>query len=326
MTCYAPLQAYRSRIAGAAGGYGITFNKDQSNGQTVQVNCGQCIGCKLDKASQWGIRSIHEAQMWDENSFITLTYDDTHLPWDQSLDKKEYQRFMKRLRKQQQPKTIRFIHSGEYGETCPKHDKKKCEECGPLQRPHYHAILFNHDFPDKYPWKERNGHQTYRSEQLEKLWPLGNSEIGTVTFQSAAYVARYTTKKITGDNALAHYEKINPITGEVIQVKPEYMTTSRGGKDAAGKELKGIGYPWYKKYKDDLFPRDECVIDGRIMKPPQYYTNIYKQQEPEKYEQMKNERTKFFQKHKPDNTWQRLQDREKVKHAQLNQLPRNLEQ
>ncbi len=316
MTCYSPLTGYRSRTAGAAGGFGIVFQKQNSNGQIVNINCGQCIGCKLDKAKDWGIRAIHESQLYEDNCFITLTYDNAHLPWDESLNVKHFQKFMKRLRKQQQPKTIRFLHSGEYGQTCPRHGTKKCKECGPLQRPHYHAILFNHDFEDKVPWKIRNGHQTYRSPTLEKLWPLGNSEIGTVTFQSAAYVARYTTKKITGDNAHAHYEKINPHTGEIIVVKSEYMTSSR---------RPGIGKPWYDKYKNDLFPRDECVIDGRIMKPPQYYTNIYKLEQPKQYEQMKNERTKFFQTHKPDNTWQRLQDRETVKHAQLNQLPRNLE-
>lgn len=317
MTCYAPLQGYRSRTAGAAGGFGITFKKTKSNGQRVEVACGQCIGCKLDRSRDWAIRCVHEAQMHDENSFITLTYNNKNLPEDESLDVEHFQKFMKRLRKKNQHKKIRFLHSGEYGSTCPRHNTENCNKCGKLQRPHYHALLFNHDFQDKYFWKERNGYRVYRSEELEKTWDKGNIEIGNLTFESAAYVARYTTKKITGDDALAHYEKIDTTTGEIYPVTPEYITMSR---------RPGIGKTWYDKFKDDLFPSDECVIDGRIMKPPRYYAKMYQEQEPEQYEQMKKERTKFFQQHKQDTTWQRLNDRQKVKQAQLNHLPRQLEQ
>ncbi len=332
MTCYSPIAGYRSRTAGKAGGFGITFNQSESNGQQIKMACGQCIGCKLDRSRDWAIRCIHESQMHDENSFITLTYNTENLPEDQSLKVSHFQNFMKRLRQQQTPKKIRFLHSGEYGNTCPTHDKEDCELCGPVQRPHYHALLFGHDFADKYPWKERNGYQTYRSQQLEKLWPLGNSEIGTLTFESAGYVARYATKKITGDKALAHYEKFNTETGEVITVRPEYITMSRGHlcqkckKPTCKHSSAGLGYTWYQKYKNDLFPEDECVIAGRIMKPPRYYAKMYQQSEPKKYEQMMQNRKKFFNKHEKDNTWPRLQDREKVKHAQLNQLPRQLKE
>ncbi len=253
--------------------------------------------------------------MHDNNCFITLTYTNSSLPPDESLNVKHFQKFMKRLRHHYKPIKIRFLHCGEYGDKCPTHEVHKCETCGPLQRPHYHALLFGIDFPDKYFWQERNGHDVYRSQTLEELWPQGNSEIGTLTFESAAYVAKYATKKITGDNAHAHYEKICTMTGEVYQVRPEYITMSR---------RPGIGRTWYDKYKDDLFPEDECVIDGRIMKPPRYYAKIYEQEKPEEYKQMKQARKRFFEKHKKDATWQRLAQREKVKHAQQNQNPRTL--
>jgi len=254
--------------------------------------------------------------MHEDNCFITLTYNNKNLPEDQSLDVEHFQKFMKKLRKKNKHK-IRFLHSGEYGTTCPTHEQDKCPQCGPLQRPHYHALLFNHDFNDKYPWQHRNGYQTYRSETLEKTWGKGNIEIGNLTFESAAYVARYTTKKITGDQAQDHYIKTNAETGECHWVVPEYITMSR---------RPGLGKTWYDKYKQEIFPEDECVIDGRIMKPPRYYAKMYQAEEPQQYEQMKKERTQFFQKHKADSTWQRLHEREKVKHAQLNQLPRTLEQ
>ncbi len=124
-------------------------------------------------------------------------------------------------------------------------------------------------------------------------------------------------KKITGDDAHAHYQMFDKLTGEIHQIQSEYTTMSR---------RPGIGKPWYEKYKTDLFPEDECVIDGRIMKPPRYYAKIYQQEEPKNYEQMKKERKKFFLEHTGDTTWQRLTQREKVKLAQLNQLPRHLEQ
>jgi len=254
--------------------------------------------------------------MHEDNCFITLTYNNEHLPHDESLNVEHFQKFMKKLRGHYAPQKIRYLHSGEYGATCPTHNTENCHTCGKLQRPHYHALLFGLDFEDKYFWKTRKDYNVYRSKTLEKIWGKGNIEIGNLTFESAAYVARYTTKKITGDDAHAHYEKIDTTTGEIYGVTPEYITMSR---------RPGIGYTWYQKYKDDLFPTDECVIDGRIMKPPRYYELMYQEQEPEQYEQVKKNRRKFFEQHKQDSTWQRLQQRETVKHAQLHQLPRNLE-
>ncbi len=241
--------------------------------------------------------------MHEDNCFITLTYNEENLPSDGSLVKEHFQKFMKKLRKQNNQKKIRYFQCGEYGEM--------------LSRPHYHAILFGHDFNDKILNGPCNNNNLYISEQLEKTWAKGYCTVGAMTFESAAYCARYAMKKITGDAAQAHYQTVNITTGEITQLQTEYITMSR---------RPGLGKTWYDKFKDDLFPEDECVIDGRMMKPPRYYAKIYQQEEPEQYEQMKKERTKFFQAHKADATWQRLNDREKVKHAQLNQLTRPLEQ
>ena len=73
--------------------------------------------------------------MHEDNCFITLTYDDENIPWDGSLNKQHFQAFMKRLRWHNKEKKIRYFHVGEYGEQ--------------LSRPHYHALIFNHDFDDK---------------------------------------------------------------------------------------------------------------------------------------------------------------------------------
>ena len=301
MTCYSPLTGYRSRTPGKNGGFQIKFNKDGSNGQRCTVACGQCIGCRLDKSRDWAIRCVHEAQMHEDNCFITLTYNEENLPRDGSLVKEHFQKFMKKLRKKHDHK-IRYFQCGEYGEN--------------LRRPHYHACLFGHDFADKTLFQNKNGHDLYVSEQLNTTWGKGFATIGTMTFETAAYTARYVMKKITGDNAREHYQTFNIETGEIFQIQTEYTTMSR---------RPGIGQTWYDKYKNDLFPRDECIIDGRTMKPPRYYAKIYQQEHPRQHEQMIQNRKRFFEQHKKDTTWQRLQDREKVKHAQLNQLPRHLE-
>ena len=136
---------------------------------------------------------MHEASLHASNVFITLTYSDEFLPADKSLDYSHFQLFMKRLRKHFGV-GIRFYMAGEYGSA--------------LGRPHFHAILFNFDFPDKVFHASRGKHRVFRSASLEMLWPFGFSEIGSVTFQSAAYISRYIMKKVTGHVADDHYEFI----------------------------------------------------------------------------------------------------------------------
>lgn len=190
---------------------------------------------------------MHEAQLHDGSAFLTLTYDDENLPRGGSLDVTHWQKFAKRLRKQLGP--FRFIAAGEYGPN--------------TLRPHYHAILFGHEFlHDRVPHKERKGHQTYLSESVAKLWPFGFHELGTVTYQSAAYVASYVTKKMGGDRAKETYSRCNPFTGEVHEVVPEFALMSR---------RPGLGAEWIKAFWKDVYPSDEVVMDGRKFRPPPYY-------------------------------------------------------
>ena len=235
MPCFHPLRGFR-----AVGG-GIVFDRSRSMGIPMSVPCGRCIGCRLERSRQWAVRCMHEASLYEDNCFITLTYSDAHLPPGGSLRLSDFQKFMKRLRRHFSGSKIRFYHCGEYGET--------------TSRPHYHALLFNLEFPDKVLWTTRDDFRVWRSPLLEELWPLGQSEIGSCTFQSAAYVARYITKKVTGDAADAHYG------GRV----PEYSTMSL---------RPGLGKGWYDKFKSDVYPSDEMVVNGRITKPPQYYDSL----------------------------------------------------
>lgn len=295
MACYHPLLAYK--LDGK-----VTFNKPFVLAKGFNLPCGQCIGCRLNYSRQWAVRLTHEASMHDANSFITLTFNDENIikrDNPQSLDVREYQRFMKRLRKKHDNK-IRFFHCGEYG------DKNK--------RPHYHAILFGYDFPDKELWKQRDGINLYISKELEELWPYGFSTIGDVTFQSAAYVARYVTKKVTGEAAADHYTKVDDITGELITIKPEYCTMSR---------KPGIGYDWFQKYKTDVYPNDYVIVKGKEIKPPRYYDTLLPEEELKAIKQARIDKSADVI-DKYDDRMDRLFIQEEVKIRQLEQLVRNL--
>ncbi len=130
----------------------------------MEVACSQCIGCRLDHAGMWASRIEHESSLYDDsngNCFITLTYDEEHLPQDWSLDKSHFQKFMKRLRKRY-PQKIRYYHCGEYGENC-RHGihTTLCPGCN-VGRPHYHAILFNIDFHDRvFGWSIKGNSALY---------------------------------------------------------------------------------------------------------------------------------------------------------------------
>lgn len=239
--------------------------------------CGQCIGCRLEKARQWAMRCMHEAQLHEECSFITLTYNNESLPYYEvngklvpTLCKEDFQRFMKRLRKKITPREVRYYACGEYGDR--------------LGRPHYHAILFGYDFEDKnvlHQGAVRSFKKTfqksivdntlYTSETLEKVWGFGFVTIGEVTFESAGYVARYCTKKITGKRAIAHYK------GK----EPEFALMSR---------MPGIGKEWFEKYQTDVYPKDFVTLRGIKMQPPRYYDDLLEKQSQNIYNRVKEAR------------------------------------
>lgn len=267
----------------------------------MMLPCGQCIGCRLERSRQWAIRCHHEASLYRRNCFITLTFNNENLPRNLSVDVRDYQLFMKRLRKEYGA-GIRFFHCGEYGEK--------------FGRPHYHACLFNFDFPDKKHWKTTKDTPLYTSSKLQELWPFGYCSIGAVTFNSAAYVARYITKKITGQKAEEHYTWIDPETGEIHQRKPEYITMSR---------KPGIGREWLRKFQTDVYPDDFLIINGSKIKPPKYYDSQYEIEYPDDYKQVRLQRSKSAKHKADDNTPDRLKVREKVQQSKMRALSRSLE-
>lgn len=195
---------------------------------------------------------MHEAKMYEENAFVTLTYNDENLPKDGSLNMKHFQDFMKRLR-QRLKKPIRYFHCGEYGEK--------------TGRPHYHACLFGVDFPDRKLWRSTGGKKLFTSAKLEDVWSFGYCVIGQVTFDSANYVAGYVTKKL-GDKATRVI--FNKEENKYYPVKSEYGTMSRNP---------GLGKSFLDTYKEDIYSRHYIIVNGKKVKPPLYYDRIIKEEE-----------------------------------------------
>lgn len=311
MPCFHPLTAYQS----SDGSISFTERKGGDVVRSLSLPCGQCVGCRLERSRQWAMRCMHEASLYSRNCFITLTYNNEHLPSDKSLQYPDFQKFMKRLRKRfngvdrsanpdskdQYP--IRFYMCGEYGET--------------FGRPHYHACLFNFDFPDKTLYRRSpSGSLIYRSKALEELWPFGFSSIGEVNFNSAAYVARYIMKKVTGHRSEEYYRSVDPDTGEIINRVPEFNKMS----------LKpGIGADWLARYKTDVYPHDYVIVNGKKVKPPRYYDNKYSAEFPDIWEDIEYNRFVDAQNRVDDNTPERLAVKAELTRQRVSRLFRSLE-
>lgn len=236
--------------------------------QPLTVVCGQCISCRLHYGREWAIRCYHESQMHFESSFLTLTYDEQNLPYDESLNMEHHQLFMKRLRKTLNV-PVRYFMCGEYGEK--------------TFRPHYHSTLFGYRPTDGQLISRKGGNLLYHSPSLTKIWGLGKVDFGEVTFESAAYVARYMTKKIKGDAAQEHYKFVHPDTGEVFDRKPPFTASSR---------RPGVGIPWIEKWWKQTYDRDTVIIRGKQMLPPSAYDRWLKDNHYELYEEIKTNRIK----------------------------------
>lgn len=301
MTCYHPMILYKSKngISAKSGKtplVGLNYGGDPT--KPVQVPCSKCWGCRLERARQWAIRCMYENQMHKKSCFVTLTYDDkkdgiTYGGEAYTLYPRHLQLFLKRLRKKHGPK-IKFFACGEYGE------KKG--------RPHYHALLYGVDFPDRIPVPTKGEHPLYTSPALEALWTHGDVRIGEVTFESSSYVARYIMKKKLGKTA-NYYNKVG--------IVPEFTRMSR---------RPGIGTTWYEKYQSDVYPHGYCVIRGGIKTPPpKFYNSKYELTNPEQYAIIKEAREKEALKRASDNTKSRLATKERIKKCQTKALLRKLD-
>lgn len=311
MPCYRPIRAYVSMHKTAKGKKEILFKKPNKYREEIDINCGQCIGCRLKKAQTWAVRCVNELQLYDSNCFITLTYDDEFLPEDHSLNPKHFTDFLKRLRDRIKPRKIRYFMCGEYGDL--------------NWRPHYHAIIFNYDFPDKIRVQSRDVNNPYYiSTELSLLWKFGNHIIADANYDTCAYVARYLLKKVNGEKSEAHYNRDvidwNEYTGEIYSYKNVDLI-----KEYARMSLKpGIGKEWYEKYKKDCFPSDYLIVNGYKVKVPDYYLKMFENYDEYQARMQKNARriNAIMRDDKP--TIKRLTEIEEVKKKQMKSLQRGL--
>jgi hypothetical protein len=290
MPCYRPIRAYRSKFKNKNGKYGLVFKVTDIRAnplRPVEVACGKCVGCDLDKAGSWALRCMHELKYHEEACFITLTYDKEHLPYGYNLVKKDLQLFWKRLRKEVKKK-IMYMACGEYGTEG--------------SRPHYHAIVFGWRPKDLKIDETYKGKADvhYTSDTLDRIWKNGRTGVGEVTYESAGYVARYQLKK----RERKAREGLDKDTGEIIERIPEFITMSTNP---------AIGKRWIEKYLQDTYKDDFIVQDGRKMNPPKYYDKVLEKHQPEKHEEVKKEREKKTMR----KTAYRLQAAEKIKLAQI---------
>lgn len=218
------------------------------------MKCGQCVECRLAYSREWAIRITHEAQMRGSSCMLNLTYDDAHLPKFGQLVKSDLQKFFKRLRKNTGP--FRYVAAGEYGDL--------------RRRPHFHIALFGMDFAgSRHEWGQSiNGDPTYISPEVSKSWSLGGHVIGSLNFESAAYISRYIMKKLKGDSCSPLPLACDPETGELVMPNPEFMVCS-----------KGIGKLWFQDFfMSDVFPHASVVTaQGSRAPVPRYYKALLKE-------------------------------------------------
>lgn len=259
------------------------------------VPCGRCIGCRLERSRQWAVRCVLESKSHENNVFLTLTYSDEELVIGfvrPTLYPRHLTLFFKRLRKRFGD-GIRYFACGEYG------DKS--------HRPHYHACVFGLDFDDKILCSTSGGFNLYHSNILDDIWKHGYCTIGEFSFETAAYTARYIMNKHLGDDAQYY---------NTHAIEPEFVRMSR---------RPGLGSAWYDEFYNDVFPSDIMIVrDGIKQKPPRYFFEKYRLENPMDGVILSMRRRMNADAQFDDNVGDRLKIKERIKYAQIKSLERKL--
>lgn len=299
MPCSSPLSAFQHVESGQIH-FKPTGTPDRY--RALQLPCGKCTRCYLERSRQWAVRQVHEAQIHKDNCFLTLTLNNEAIDefgW--GLQPKLYTDFAKRMRS----KLGKFSYymCGEYGEL--------------KLRPHFHANIFGLTFNDAFPHKKtRNGDQLYQSDTLDELWKWGDAWIAELNFDTAAYVARYMMNKPTTEKEREkRYQRVDGDTGEIIQVKPEYSRMSLNP---------AIAKRWIQEFSSDVYPNDFVISKTRQAKPPRYYDKWYEEKDERGFENIKETRRALANLRQDDNTPQRLRVKEDIAKALLQRKARTL--
>lgn len=266
MPCYHPLEAVILPGTTANGKKNIKILSGQHasevypSWQRLQLPCGQCIGCRLEYSRQWANRCMLELQYHKESWFVTLTYDDDHVPQTAyamnddgeaapalTLCPRDLELFWKRLRKAHPDDHIRYFAAGEYGTT--------------TYRPHYHAIIFGLSLDDLRPYKRSpQNYDYFISDSLTQCWGLGFAVVGAVTWETCAYTARYIMKKLKGQDSKLYSD---------FNLQPEFVRMSR---------KPGIARQYYDDHPD-LYQFEyinlSTDVGGLKFRPPRYFDKLF---------------------------------------------------
>lgn len=253
MTCFHSRPAWKSTLPNENGQHPLNFTWRTDRKPDYFIDCGRCEGCRASQRRDWAVRIAHESQLYDRNSFVTLTYDDEHCP--EFLDKHAVQVFLKRLRRAT-PRPFRYFICGEYGEK--------------TKRPHYHAIIFNEDF--------RGGRFTYTindelwgNKRLDRIWQNGTCAIADFTFSTAMYTAGYTAKKL-GHKDIFTIQSRNPPIGKEWLRRNHDNIRRNGFVVMEGKEMPvpQVYWNWLKgeetfdKIKEELCEKINVLNDKKL--------------------------------------------------------------
>lgn len=289
MACYYPISAYRGRHLSPNGKRPLVFSRGQGYADMpVTVPCGRCIGCHLARAAGWAVRATHESSLHKEAIFLTLTYDDDHLPEPPLVAVRDAQLFLKRLRKHLGHQTpIRYLLCGEYGER--------------TKRPHYHALIFGWRPDDAVRLRDTHAGMVFTSATLSGIWSAGLHEFGSVSPASAGYVSRYTTKKIF----------------ELGAPGAEFLLSSRRPP---------LGISWLVQHYREVYPVDGVRLAGKLYRPPVAYDRWLEINHPYLYTEVQRARLVRAHdlKYVDEQTIQRLVVRETIKLDQVKFLKRSL--
>jgi len=298
MPCYRPLHGYIAPGKTASGKRNIVFSPVQGfSDRRVDVPCGSCEGCMLERSRQWSVRIMHEAATVLDSCFVTLTYDDAHLPEHSSLDHRDVQLFFKSLRKK--GFNIRYFIAGEYGDAG--------------FRPHYHVCLFGLG----ETMRDDRGVVLLTSDLLTDLWGRGIVHVGALTPESAAYVARYCFKKLSdGGDPRDKYSFYDETSGKWLSRKPEYCAMSR---------RPGIGSAWLARFGPEVYAEGSVIVKGKEVKPPRYYDEQFKKVDEVAVDRVARARAARAYALRKDNTPDRLLVKQKVLKGRLSQYKRGYE-
>lgn len=264
----------------------------------TRIPCGKCIGCRLDYSREWANRGYLEALQYEQNWFITLTYDEDHIyvpefvetdegiafteeeyddEWAGCLVPKDLELFLKNLRqimkREYDQEGIRYMACGEYGSE--------------LRRPHYHLIVFNLNLPSETfyePHIKPSKGVMYKNTIIDRAWgKKGICEVEEANWENIAYTARYITKKQKGKESSTIYA----IQGEI----PEFFRVSN---------RPGIAWQYYEDHKQKIYETDQIMIVKKkgveYIKPPRYFDRLLEKENPDLMKKVK-------QKRKQDGIW-----------------------